>query len=87
MTAILALLQTLVLACCTGPTPINPSGCWPVGDENDLSECDPDDLTAFCVVDDAGRPIECREVSLTCTEYTGKVRPYVAGQTCEGDVS
>lgn len=85
MSTILAMLQALALACCTDPAV--PSSCWIVSDENDLSDCDPDDVTAYCALDDAGGPIACREATLECIEYTGKRRPYVTGETCEGDVT
>lgn len=84
MSTIIAMLQALLLACCTDPSV--PSSCWVVEDENDLTACDPADVTAYCVLDDAGAVMACRAVDLKCVEVTGKYRHFVAGEYCEGDV-
>jgi hypothetical protein len=72
------------LACCTDPA--FPSSCWVVEDDHDLQVCDPADVTALCYLDDAGWPVSCREITLTCIDAAGTKRVFAPGETCEGYV-
>lgn len=90
LTALLALAARMFvsepeLACCTDPA--YPSSCWLVEDDHDLLDCDPDDVTALCYLDDAGGVLlACRPVTVICIDVIGVKRVLEPGEHCEGDV-
>ena len=78
------LSQTAGLACCTNID--YPSSCWPVSDPADLTDCDPDDLLAWCVLDDTGFASSCTEASMLCCDDAGACYDHLPGNACKGSL-